>query len=133
MALARGRTRTANTGTAACYIRPVKLRPLLPSPRGRCPASVPALLGAAASIEGSPAYFPQLEDLEEKGSCPLLPVCNSSALHGVKGPRHQPLGESPLGTEREAAPSTSLPCWGLALEESPGRVQRAAGSLTHQP
>lgn len=98
VALARGRARTANTGAAACYIRPVKLRPLLPSPRGRCPASVPALLGAAVSIKGSPAYFPQLEGLEEKGSCPLLPVCISSALHGVKGPRHQPLGESPLGT-----------------------------------
>lgn len=38
IALARGRARTANTGAGACYIRPVKLGPLL-FPKGTVASS----------------------------------------------------------------------------------------------
>lgn len=86
VALARGRARTANTGARACYIRSVKLGPLLPF-QGTVPSLSPSIAPGAASIKGSTVHFtPTEEGQEENGA--LFHLSATSALHGVKAPWH---------------------------------------------
>lgn len=68
-----------------------------PFPKGAVPSLWPQHYpGVATSFEGSSAHLAELgEGRKGKGSCPLSPVCDSSALHRVKGP--------PLPTLRESA------------------------------
>lgn len=60
VALARGRARTAKTGAGACYIRPVKLGPLL-FPKGTVASRSFSSTREAASIKESAADTTQLK------------------------------------------------------------------------
>lgn len=75
-----------------------------PFPKGAVPSLWPRHYpGAATSFEGSSAHLAEPGRAETERSCPLSPVCDSSALHRVKGPPLPTLRGSALGASEEGA------------------------------
>lgn len=110
MALARGRARTASMGAGACYIRPVKLGPLIPSP-GRNAQPRPWHSPGGCFLGGTRCPLQKWRGRKEGE----VTLCHLSApplpFTGSKDPRHQPLGKSPWWTVRGRRPLSAQPSW----------------------
>lgn len=132
VALARGRARTANTGAGACYIRPVKLRPLL-FPKGTVPSLSSRITQGAAWIRGSTARSTQLKRARKRRTHSLT-FYNLCPSRGQSTLATDPWETAHLGTEKGRYPLIHLPCWSLVLEESPPSPACCLFPLvTHQP
>lgn len=92
------------TGAAACYIRPVKLRPLLPAPRGPVPSLSPIITWGSCFNRGIPCLLPTTGGTGRERKMPpftcLQLLCPS---RGQRTPSTTP-GRGPFGNRVEGGP-----------------------------